>query len=169
MVIFAVAGGGSLPTWLSIVNGVLQGTPLYPSDVNIYRFTMTTSDEINTITTEVTLTISNCYYRCSSCDGADMDECTSCATTFFLHNYFCWVECPEGSTPIGPDLCASCDPKCELCYGISSTECTKCTEGNYILGNSCRSSCPNGYYGSDELRQCLPCDDYCITCFGPSI
>jgi len=62
-----------------------------------------------------------------------------------------------------------CKSPCETCY--SEFECASCTEGNYKLlnSNSCKSNCNFGSYQDTKLRECLPCLEGCIGCFGPSL
>ena len=123
-----------------------------------------------------------CAGGCLTCYGSTSNQCNTCGVDLTNSSNTrykkilipsCVVDCPDGQyeETLGGYNCAKCHESCALCEN-NILNCSKCTNFTgivyYLLSNQCLQICPDGYYGSPILNECVPCDDACLTCFGPT-
>lgn len=98
------------------------------------------------------------------------DNCTSCQQGYTLTNGYCRNNCPSHTFRNSANQCQSCtsttnNGSCSECYGLAIDQCLECFSPYYLLNNVCVQSCPDGLYAvTTILRQCLPCDNTCLSC-----
>lgn len=99
----------------------------------------------------------NCYIcpqQCETCNNAN--NCTVCATGYYLFNELCLQTCPDGYYG-DAGQCIACPSNCATCQ--SATNCTSCAAHWVLIGEECRQpNCDN----------CLNCtDNFCNQCNAP--
>ena len=115
-----------------------------------------------------------CHASCSQCTGSSNTQCTACKSGYFLQpsSTTCLDSCPDGSYKDTTNhICPPCDTSCSKCTGSLSTQCSACKSGYFLQPSSttCLNSCPStGYFKDTTNHVCLPCDQSCLTCTGPS-
>lgn len=109
----------------------------------------------------------NCNLSCETCYGALPTNCLSCPLNT---NYDALTnECKPGCISGFYEESSSCQPCSSNCVACtSSTECTKC-DSAYLLQPdfTCKSTCDTLFYDDKQVGKCLPCHEYCETCWGP--
>lgn len=112
-------------------------------------------------TNSANVTCEPCDDECFTCDVA-ADNCTSCGTGMYLHEWECLLECPTYYYGSNYDaLCYACETPCEECYSLYL--CKTCLTG--ILYNKvCVDDCPEGSLLNETTNSCDVCTDNCLTC-----
>ncbi|XP_070543437.1 proprotein convertase subtilisin/kexin type 5-like [Ptychodera flava] len=112
----------------------------------------------------------DCYEGCNACNGSAANQCLNCVSGRFLQGSKCVEECISGTYGYNGE-CHACNPSCSQCQGGDATDCLVCAQPDdghrYLLEGMCIEHCYTGYYGNDDILQCLPCHDSCWSCFGP--
>ena len=115
---------------------------------------------------------SDCDQSCENCSDFHNYSCITCKTDMFLQRSIiptsCGSTCEEGYYPnISIKQCEKCNESCQSCSNYNN--CTKCNSSLFLhislIGNStCEFSCSIGYYPNLQTRQCMICNDSCLTC-----
>ncbi|KAL4434899.1 hypothetical protein ABPG74_021238 [Tetrahymena malaccensis] len=103
----------------------------------------------------------NCDISCSSCNGPNPNQCTSCPfPSRVISNGMCLCAQGyyQGGTP--QQLCQQCSYKCETCLN-SADNCQSCT-ANRVLATNC--GCPSGYWDQGVFEICPSCYRTCAQC-----
>ncbi|KAK7793678.1 hypothetical protein R5R35_013157 [Gryllus longicercus] len=68
----------------------------------------------------------------------------------------------------GKAICRSCHPRCKKCtgYGFHEQVCQECAL--YKRGEQCEDECPFDHYAVESHHECMPCDQECRECYGPT-
>jgi hypothetical protein len=133
-----------------------------------------------------------CSLKCSSCNAANITECTSCAAGLQLVSGSC-VQCPDkctscsdgkcaicisGFTPNSNGVCVkTCQLPCATCVDNQPSVCLSCYSGSSLSGNTCQinlncsatSTCTDCGQGLGYIlvaAQCLACTPIanCLQC-----
>ena len=135
----------------------------------------------------------SCSEECTVCTGPTDEDCLMCANFIIPlseSSMRCVNKCPIVSTlaNVCVDSCESnqfrrvntianatfcydCHPLCDAqlgCTGPNATQCNGCEVALDVNTQACVSVCPNGTW-QNEMKQCIPCDDQCVSsagCFG---
>jgi len=95
-------------------------------------------------------------------------QCTSCNNNYYLLNFECFEECPDGTYYNNDSFhCDRCHQDCNTCEGGGFyNNCTSCSPGPpYLLDGVCLDSCPDElYYPNATTISCELCEDNCTTC-----
>ncbi|KAL4490488.1 hypothetical protein ABPG73_009465 [Tetrahymena malaccensis] len=112
------------------------------------------------------------------------NQCLTCSTGFYKNGSSCLSICPPTYYQDSINfICLKCNRECDTCYGPDNNQCqscklprifylnqciTQCPAGFYMhpTSNSCVTVCPKAYYPDSNSAQCLPCHNFCSTCFG---
>ena len=135
-----------------------------------------------------TITCTLCHPGCALCKGGSLTQCSACkiddVTDPLTHvTYFkkitvsqCTTVCDAGQYEDPTDfLCKYCHNTCSECLDASEN-CTSCKNVSGIVyflyspndENQCVQVCPDGFYGQKSNNKCMPCDNRCKLCTGPS-
>lgn len=117
----------------------------------------------------------NCTSRCPTgsymaqpCSPHQDAQCSLCRTASDCAlDEVLLGTCNTTSNP----TCAPCHPDCRSCSGQGPNQCLTCPRGLSFHQGSCLTDCPTGKYKSEQSdgqSVCLPCDDSCGECVGPS-
>ncbi|XP_023578731.1 proprotein convertase subtilisin/kexin type 5 isoform X1 [Octodon degus] len=132
-----------------------------------------------------------CHPACESCEGPDLDQCSSCPAGLRLLHGACEPQDPkEAVSTANPSLVKNllqkrrrwkvqikrdvlgthqpCHPSCKTCDGSASL-CTSCPKGAYLQAQACVSSCPQGTWPSVESGSCENCAEDCASCSGADL
>ena len=115
----------------------------------------------------------SCHSSCSTCSGANADQCLTCSPRLAKADGRCVEQCPDGtylsSSSRGTKECCSCDATCAKCRGDEKTDCLACDKTRVWVEDTfeCTPTCPDKYYQGftdDGAPACRPCDANCETC-----
>ena len=116
----------------------------------------------------------SCIQTCHLCKSLP-NICVSCPPGRLLQESSCVESCTEEyAQTINSDnteICSKCAEKCKNCYFTPAniSICVECKYGGlYLVNGVCVVSCGQGSYGDKQRGTCLPCNDACLTCTGPS-
>lgn len=78
------------------------------------------------------------------CSGPNSNECSRCATNFYLHEGACLDTCPDGfwnddntgASPVSP-RCSQCNSNCLVCSKTDPDLCTACRNNTYLEAGVC--------------------------------
>jgi len=144
------------------------------------------------VTFNATIICRSCIISCSSCNPANITECTSCGKGLQLLNGAC-IQCPNKCAQCNNGNCAVCVPgyspnangvcvlncklPCATCYDNQPSACLSCYSGSNLVGFGCQIdlSCNNGSTCTDcgqglgyilVAGQCLGCSQLsnCVQC-----
>ena len=122
----------------------------------------------------VPLVCSPCHPECSLCTGPLNTDCQACNNAF---------QTAAGSTDISQCLsscsnstdsdnqCTMCHAQCNGCRGATDKDCVSCRGSNVTIANQeivCVPDCEVGTYLNTSTYSCQPCNDQCLSCFGPA-
>ncbi|EAR99373.2 transmembrane protein, putative (macronuclear) [Tetrahymena thermophila SB210] len=140
--------------------------------------------KINQYQDDIDNTCSYCHPNCKTCTGPTQNQCQTCETGFYKNGTSCLSICPPGYYQDSVNfVCLKCNGECDTCYGPDKNQCqscklprifylnqciTQCPTGFFMhpTSNSCVTVCPKSYYPDTNSAQCLPCHNFCSTCFG---
>ena len=135
----------------------------------------------------------SCSEECTACTGPTDEDCLTCVNFIIPlseSSMRCVNKCPNVSTLanvcidscesnqfrrvntiVNATFCYDCHPLCDAqlgCTGPNATQCNGCEVALDVNTQACVSVCPNGTW-QNEMKQCIPCDDQCVSsagCFG---
>ena len=111
----------------------------------------------------------NCYYKCETCFGPAVTDCTSCNDSSIKTRMVSF-------SLQGQIFCDECTSGCQLCSKPYNNYCLSCHEGKHLLKDKinvpraeCLDNCPIGTYATDDhgLSICSSCYEGCTNCNGP--
>lgn len=101
-----------------------------------------------------------CNSTCTACTNGP-NNCSQCATGFYLFERRCWKQCPIGFYQNDTlNQCISCPSDCFDC--TNSTYCQTCQLWQKSYKGSCYYFCPDGTYEQDQV--CIDCSSTCLKC-----
>lgn len=105
-----------------------------------------------------------CPAQCGNCTSPAV--CQSCRAPFFLYNFTCLQDCPDGFYKDNL-VCRQCSNPCLTC--TSATACLSCTSLSFFNG-TCVPNCPSRFYPEigtalgRNVSVCASCILPCVTC-----
>lgn len=92
----------------------------------------------------------SCPVQCTTCNGPNLTDCTSCKSTSYPVYY-------QGGTG-----CLPCHSNCSSCFGGSSNNCNSCHFSAIYSSTNKTCTCSATKYMS--AGACYTCDPKCLTC-----
>ena len=111
----------------------------------------------------------NCYNFCLTCNGSNINQCTSCnsALGLYLYQGYCLSNCQIGRfANIASSTCDNCYLLCRTCQGPTNTNCLSYDGaiGLYLYQGNCLNFCPSGTYLNIYSSSCEACYNTCLEC-----
>ncbi|EAR88128.2 zinc finger lsd1 subclass family protein (macronuclear) [Tetrahymena thermophila SB210] len=113
-----------------------------------------------------------CNSNCSTCNGPNSNNCTSCPLSFYLQSSTstCVSSCNSNQYADNSlSKCINCNLTCTTCSG-SSNNCQSCSGFLFLStsGNTCTINCLSSEFKNTANNKCEPCHPSCNTCSGSS-
>ncbi|KAG9008026.1 hypothetical protein FRB94_013791 [Tulasnella sp. JGI-2019a] len=130
-------------------------TATCPASTFVTKSSVTSSTNSTTSTTTSGGTCSSCHPDCSTCTGANFDQCTTCPRTRPVKTSSgrCLQACGKGQFwDATSGQCSSCSTGCSSCADATANMCMSCTQGMVLQAGKCvQTACPGGAAGLATL------------------